>query len=86
MNKPFSWQTVRNLAGNKAHCALAVALPALYVSTLLATSASSYFGVFLKSLKNEDGSAVWSLSAVNLVPVAGSASASLFRLGVVLPR
>jgi hypothetical protein len=79
VNKPFSWGTVRALAKNKGHVALAIAVPAMYVSTLLATSASSYFGVFLKSLVREDGTKVWSVAAVNLVPTIGSASAFRWR-------
>lgn len=40
-NKKFNLDTLRRLGKNKAHIALAVAVPAMYVSTLLASSASS---------------------------------------------
>ena len=31
------------------------------------------FSLFLKSLKNEDGSARWSISQINVIPIGGQA-------------
>ncbi|KAI9842551.1 MAG: hypothetical protein M1837_007064 [Sclerophora amabilis] len=45
----------------------------LYIATVLATYAYNYFGLFLKSLKNPDGSARWTVSQVNSIPIGGGA-------------
>ena len=43
----------------------------LYTSTILGAYATSYFSVFLKSLKNADGSPTWSVAQVNAIPIVG---------------
>ncbi|KAK6069316.1 pantothenate transporter [Seiridium cupressi] len=48
-------------------------ISALYIATVLAPWGYSYFNLFLKSLKNADGSARWSTSEVNAIPIAGGA-------------
>ncbi|KAJ5783111.1 hypothetical protein N7457_004885 [Penicillium paradoxum] len=45
----------------------------LYTATVLGTWGYSYFTLFLKSLKNPDGSPRWPISMVNAIPIGGSA-------------
>lgn len=45
----------------------------LYIATVLETYGNNYFNLFLKSLKNADGSARWSTDQVNAIPIGGSA-------------
>ncbi len=45
----------------------------LYIAMVLATSGYNYFGLFLKSIKNSDGSPRWSGPQINLIPIGGSA-------------
>ncbi|KAJ5127926.1 hypothetical protein N7448_008705 [Penicillium atrosanguineum] len=45
----------------------------LYAATVLGTYGYVYFSLFLKSLKNPDGSQRWSTSEVNAIPIGGSA-------------
>ncbi|KAF5131297.1 Vitamin H transporter [Metarhizium anisopliae] len=40
---------------------------------VLGTSGYNYFGLFLKSIKNSDGSPRWTTVQVNLIPIGGSA-------------
>ncbi|EOO02300.1 putative major facilitator superfamily transporter protein [Phaeoacremonium minimum UCRPA7] len=46
-------------------------VPILYMATVLASYGYNYFNLFLKSLKNADGTPVWSTSKVNAIPIAG---------------
>ncbi|KAH6887731.1 putative allantoate permease [Thelonectria olida] len=41
----------------------------LYVASVLGTYGNVYFSLFLKSLKNADGSARWSVAQVNAIPI-----------------
>lgn len=50
----------------------------LYIATVLGTYGYLYFSLFLKSLKNPDGSARWSVTQVNAIPIGGSAINVLF--------
>jgi hypothetical protein len=43
----------------------------LYTGTVLATYGYVYFGLFLKALKNPDGSSTWTVEEVNIIPTAG---------------
>jgi MFS family permease len=45
----------------------------LYVATVVASWGYAYFNLFLKSLKNADGSPTWTVSQVNSIPIGGSA-------------
>lgn len=45
----------------------------LYIATVLGTYGYVYFNLFLKSLKNPDGSRRWSTAEVNAIPIGGSA-------------
>ncbi|GKT87900.1 major facilitator superfamily transporter [Colletotrichum tofieldiae] len=48
-------------------------IPILYIATVLETYGNNYFNLFLKSLKNPDGSPRWTTSEVNAIPIGGSA-------------
>ncbi|KAJ4394472.1 hypothetical protein N0V93_003690 [Gnomoniopsis smithogilvyi] len=48
-------------------------IPLLYIGTVLAQYGYNYFSLFLKSVKNADGTARWSTSQVNAIPIAGGA-------------
>jgi hypothetical protein len=45
----------------------------LYVATVLASYGIYYFGLWLKSLTNADGTQTWSTEMVNTIPIGGSA-------------
>lgn len=45
----------------------------LYIATVLGTYGYVYFSLFLKSLKNPDGTPRWTVSQVNAIPIGGSA-------------
>lgn len=46
-------------------------IPALYITTVLAQYGYNYFSLFLKSVRNPDGTSRWSTSQVNSIPIAG---------------
>ncbi|WYZ40239.1 hypothetical protein EsH8_IV_000580 [Colletotrichum jinshuiense] len=48
-------------------------IPVLYIATVLETYGSNYFNLFLKSLKNADGTAKWTTSEINAIPIGASA-------------
>lgn len=50
----------------------------LYIACVLASAGYGYFSLFLKSLKNADGTKVWSVSAINAIPIGGSAIQVVF--------
>lgn len=50
----------------------------LYVATVIASWGYAYFNLFLKSLRNPDGSATWTVSQVNSIPIAASAINVMF--------
>ncbi|CAG8150192.1 unnamed protein product [Penicillium salamii] len=45
----------------------------LYIATVLGTYGYVYFSLFLKSLKNPDGTPRWTVTQVNAIPIGGSA-------------
>ncbi|WVQ63197.1 uncharacterized protein L199_001348 [Kwoniella botswanensis] len=47
--------------------------PIFYMTAQLAQQGYLYFNLFLKSLKNPDGTAVWSVAQVNALPMVGYA-------------
>jgi hypothetical protein len=53
---------------------------------VLATSGYNYFNLFLKSIKNSDGSSRWSREQVNLIPIGGSAINVVFGMSTVYSR
>lgn len=52
----------------------------LYISTVLASYGYAYFNLFLKSLKNADGSRTWTTSQVNAIPIGGGAIQVVFGI------
>lgn len=45
----------------------------LYIATVLGTYGYAFFSLFLKSIKNADGTARWTTTDVNIIPIGGSA-------------
>lgn len=45
----------------------------LYIACVLGTYGYNYFSLFLKSLKNPDGTQRWTTTQVNVIPIGGSA-------------
>ncbi|KAJ6595601.1 major facilitator superfamily domain-containing protein [Mycena vulgaris] len=72
--KPVSWAGARRTFTSWVVYFIA----ALYVATVLASYGYSYFSLFLKSLKNADGSARWNISNINVIPIGGQAIQVLF--------
>lgn len=52
---------------------VAYAIPLLYIGTVLAQYGYNYFSLFLKAVKNPDGTPRWTTSQVNSIPIAGGA-------------
>ncbi|KHN94025.1 Major facilitator superfamily domain, general substrate transporter [Metarhizium album ARSEF 1941] len=52
----------------------------IYIAMVLGTSGYNYFGLFLKSIRNSDGSPRWTTVQVNLIPIGGSAINVVFAL------
>lgn len=50
----------------------------LYIATVLASYGYVYFNLFLKSLKNSDGTPRWTVEQVNVIPIGGGAINVLF--------
>lgn len=48
-------------------------ITALYICTVLSSYGSVYFSLFLKALKNSDGTPRWTAVDVNAIPIGGSA-------------
>jgi MFS family permease len=57
---------------------LAYFIPVLYIATVLAQYGYNYFNLFLKALKNADGTPTWTTKQVNEIPIAGGAVNVLF--------
>ena len=50
----------------------------LYCCTVLGNYGYNYFGLFLKSLTNANGTRTWSTAQVNAIPIGGSAIQVVF--------
>lgn len=48
-------------------------IPVLYIACVLGSYGYSYFNLFLKSVKNADGTSRWTTSQVNAIPIGGGA-------------
>ncbi|KAJ7167417.1 major facilitator superfamily domain-containing protein [Mycena crocata] len=72
--KPVSWAGARRTFTSWVVYFIA----ALYVSTVLASYGYSYFSLFLKSLKNADGTNRWDISNINVIPIGGQAIQVVF--------
>ncbi|WRT63778.1 uncharacterized protein IL334_000703 [Kwoniella shivajii] len=60
----------------------------MYVASVLAQASYQYFNLWLKSLKNPDGTAVWSVAQVNAIPIGGGAItiATIWTWGFISDR
>ncbi|GJN66307.1 allantoate permease [Purpureocillium lilacinum] len=68
-SKPITWASaLRTFSGW-----IVYVIAILYISMVLGTSGYNYFGLFLKSILNSDGTRRWTTSEVNLIPIGGSA-------------
>ncbi|OJD33680.1 major facilitator superfamily transporter [Diplodia corticola] len=65
----LSWAAARRTFGSW----IVYFVAALYVATVLTTSGNAYFGLFLKAMRNPDGTARWTTTEVNAIPIGGSA-------------
>jgi hypothetical protein len=50
----------------------------LYCCTVIGNYGYNYFGLFLKSLENPDGTKRWSVTQVNAIPISGSVMQVIF--------
>jgi hypothetical protein len=57
----------------------------LYISTVLASYGYAYFSLFLKSLRNADGTKTWNTSRVNAIPIGGGAIQVVFGMLLIKP-
>jgi hypothetical protein len=72
--KPVTWAAIkRTFQGWTVYF-----ITTLYISTVLASYGYNYFSLFLKWVKNPDGSRRWPVEEVNVIPIGGSAINVLF--------
>jgi MFS family permease len=64
-SKKMTWAGVKRTFSSWVVYFIAV----LYVASVLGTYGNVYFSLFLKSLKNADGSPRWTISQVNAIPI-----------------
>jgi hypothetical protein len=50
----------------------------LYICTVIGNQGWTYFGLFLRSLKNGDGNKTWTVAKVNAIPIGGSSIQVVF--------
>ncbi|KAE8153620.1 major facilitator superfamily domain-containing protein [Aspergillus avenaceus] len=72
--KKMTWAGVRRTFSGWVVYFIAI----LYIATVLGTYGYVYFSLFLKALTRPDGSARWSVSQVNAIPIGGSAMNVVF--------
>lgn len=65
INAKAFWRTIKNPA--------LYMIIYIYVGMLIGVSGINYFQLWLKSLKNPDGSPVWGISQLNAIPMGGYA-------------
>ncbi|ORX34841.1 major facilitator superfamily domain-containing protein [Kockovaella imperatae] len=68
-NKKFTWATIKRTIRSP----LIYFFATLYPAAVLAQQGYSYFQLFLKSLKNADGTPTWSVEQLNAIPIGGGA-------------
>ncbi|KAK7448464.1 hypothetical protein VKT23_013726 [Stygiomarasmius scandens] len=66
---PVNWASAKRTFTNWVVYFITV----LYIATVLASWGYAYFSLFLKSLKNPDGTNRWSVSDINAIPIGGQA-------------
>ncbi|KAE8444737.1 hypothetical protein EG329_014297 [Mollisiaceae sp. DMI_Dod_QoI] len=72
--KKMTWAGVRRTFSSWVVYFIAV----LYIGTVLASYGYAYFNLFLKSLKNANGTKTWTTSQVNAIPIGGGAIQVVF--------
>ncbi|KAK0742739.1 major facilitator superfamily domain-containing protein [Schizothecium vesticola] len=73
-SKKITWESTRRTF----LMPIAYLIPALYIVTVFAPYGYNYFNLFLKSLKNPDGTPRWTVEQVNTIPIAGGAINVIF--------
>lgn len=68
-SKRITWAAAKRTA----KMTITYAIPILYITTVLAQYGYNYFSLFLKSVKNADGTARWTTEQVNSIPIGGGA-------------
>ncbi|ODN96233.1 hypothetical protein I350_08232 [Cryptococcus amylolentus CBS 6273] len=68
-NKKFTFRSVKKAIFSPLFYFFVV----MYVATVLGQGGYSYFNLWLKSLKNDDGTARWSVAQINAIPIGGGA-------------
>ncbi|EXJ89829.1 hypothetical protein A1O3_02896 [Capronia epimyces CBS 606.96] len=72
--KRMSWAGVKRTFSSWVVYFIAV----MYIATVLGSYGYVYFALFLKSIKNADGTRRWSVSQVNSIPIGGGAIQVVF--------
>ncbi|KJZ72111.1 hypothetical protein HIM_08484 [Hirsutella minnesotensis 3608] len=72
--KPITWAAAKRTFTNWLVYVIAV----IYIAMVLGTLGYNYFNLFLKSIKNSDGSPRWTIEQVNLIPIGGSVVTVVF--------
>ncbi|RDW61347.1 putative major facilitator superfamily permease-5 [Coleophoma crateriformis] len=72
--KKMSWAGVRRTFTSWVVYFIAV----LYIACVLGSYGYSYFSLFLKSLKNPDGTKTWTTAQINAIPIGGGAIQVVF--------
>ncbi|KAJ6781571.1 hypothetical protein PWT90_01566 [Aphanocladium album] len=72
--KPISWSGAKRTFTQWLVYVIAI----LYIAMVLGTSGADYFNLFLKSVHRSDGSARWTKTDVNVIPIGGSAITVVF--------
>ncbi|PBL01328.1 major facilitator superfamily transporter [Armillaria gallica] len=67
--KKVTWASIKRSATNWVIYFITI----LYVATVLASYGYVYFNLWLKSLKNPDGTSRWGVSEINAIPIGGQA-------------
>ncbi|KAK0198136.1 retrograde regulation protein 2 [Armillaria mellea] len=67
--KKVTWTSIKRSATNWVIYFITI----LYVATVLASYGYVYFNLWLKSLKNPDGTSRWGVSEINAIPIGGQA-------------
>ena len=72
--KPVSWTGARRTFSLPSTYLVAV----LYCCSVIGNYGYNFFGLFMKSLRNADGTKTWSVAEVNAIPIGGSSIQVVF--------
>lgn len=59
---------------------LVYVVTAMYIAMVCGTLGYNYFNLFLKALRNGDGSLRWTVEEINLIPIGGSVITVVFGM------